>query len=112
MELVTVRLPGFGSGAFCAGGSCAAAGRASRKEHAAVSASRHTNFDTNDFEFIDPPLDMRVERGRASALVPTAEQDGRHCLRRPADHRTMICLAKRGESRRWRTRSKQKCVAL
>src|SRR3954468_15086538 len=68
MELVTVRLPEFGSGAFCAG-SCAAAGRASTKEHATVSASRHTNFDTNDFEFIDPPLDMRVERGRASAPV-------------------------------------------
>src|SRR5262245_541133 len=68
MELVTVRLPGFGSGAGF--GSCAAAGRTIRTETAATTSGRHTYFDTKGFENIDPPIgnDAR-ERGWASAPV-------------------------------------------
>jgi len=45
-------------------------------------------------------LDKRVERGSGERSSPTpAEQDGRHCLRRRADHITMIYWEKRGEPR-------------
>jgi hypothetical protein len=63
-ELVTVRLPGFGSG-----GVCATAGRGSRNENAAVTSGRHTYFDTNDFDNIDPPIWERRVSALASAPV-------------------------------------------
>src|ERR1043165_2154155 len=58
MELVTVRLPGFGSGAFCA-----AAGRAATIAMAAAASGRHTYFENKGFETIDPP----IWNGRVSA---------------------------------------------
>jgi hypothetical protein len=50
-ELVTVRLPGFGSGVLCA-----AAGLAGKNDNAAMTSGRYTYFDTKDFENIDPPI--------------------------------------------------------
>jgi hypothetical protein len=49
-ELVTVRLPEFGSGAVCA-----AAGCTESSANVAAATDSHTYFDTKTFETIDPP---------------------------------------------------------